>query len=267
MNIENLTTEQQNKLVKIAEFLDNKDFSYFEKLEEIADNLKKIAEKETPEMPETHKVELMGAEVVTIKGEKGDKGDSPSEEELVELVTPLIPEPIKGDKGDKGERGEKGDKGERGEDGSNGEKGDKGDLGEKGADGSPDTPEQIREKLESLKDDERLDKSAIKGLEEEIKKLQLIIESLPRGGGGRGKIPIVKVENLTSQVNGVLKTFALPRDTVRVLGVFGTQFPVIFDPSVDFTLTGNNLVLGASVSAPETGQTLFALIETLFYGG
>lgn len=50
-------------------------------------------------------------------------------------------------------------KGEPGKDGADGID------GMDGQDGSPDTPEQIKEKLESLKGDARLDKSAIKGLE------------------------------------------------------------------------------------------------------
>jgi hypothetical protein len=48
-----------------------------------------------------------------------------------------------------------------------------------------------------------------------------------------------------------------------VLGVFGTQFPIQFDPSNDYTFSGRTLMLGASVGAPEAGQTLWALIETL----
>lgn len=58
-----------------------------------------------------------------------------------------------GDKGDKGEKGDKGDS----------IKGDKGDNG------SPDTAEDIRNKLELLQGEERLDRSAIRGLEEFFK--------------------------------------------------------------------------------------------------
>ena len=46
------------------------------------------------------KVEIKGAEIITIKGPKGDK---PSPEELVELIKPLIPEPIQGRPGKNGE--------------------------------------------------------------------------------------------------------------------------------------------------------------------
>lgn len=49
-------------------------------------------------------------------------------------------------------------------------KGEQGKPGLKGLDGSPDSPIEVREKLESLKGEDRLDKSAIKGLEEALKK-------------------------------------------------------------------------------------------------
>lgn len=92
---------------------------------------------------------------------------------------------IKGEKGDKGDKGEKGDKGDsvvgpRGPlpeagihyplpaDGLKGEQGDKGDQGIAGKDGSPDTAEQVRDKLQELKEDARLDRSAIKGLPKNV---------------------------------------------------------------------------------------------------
>jgi len=99
------------------------------------------------------------------KGEKGEKGDS-----------------IRGEKGErgesiKGERGEKGEKGEsiKGEKGDSikGDKGDRGERGEKGENGkdgksikvtSTLTPIQLRNKLEELEGDARLDASAIKNI-------------------------------------------------------------------------------------------------------
>jgi hypothetical protein len=62
--------------------------------------------------------------------------------------------------------GKKGDKGEPGK------QGDPGDKGEPGKDGSPDTAEQVRDKLETLKEEDRLDVSAIKGLEEFVKRFK-----------------------------------------------------------------------------------------------
>ena len=151
-------------------------------------------------------------------------------------------------------------------DGKDGRDGRDGKNSIDGKDGSPDTPEQVRDKLESLQGDERTDKSAIKGLEEEIAKLRSEISSIPRGGGGaRGKSYVVRRVDLTSQLNSSTRAFTLPQDTVAILGVWGTQFPVTFD-TADGTFRGRTLTLSDAVSAPAAGQTLFALVETLFYG-
>ena len=122
--------------------------------------------------------------------------------------------------------------------------------------------EAVRDKLESLKGDERLDASAIKGLEEKLEDLK---KSLSSGGGriiSQARRYKLQTYSLTSQCNGVLKAFTLPKKTVSVVGVFGTQFPVNFDES-DWSFSGNTLTLGTGVSAPDTGQTLWCLIETL----
>lgn len=129
------------------------------------------------------------------------------------------------------------------------------------------TAQQIRDKLESLKEDERLDRSAVKGLEAALQELRGLIAAVPRGRvGGARKIQYTRSINLTSQVDGSTSTFTLPRDTVRVLGVFGTQFPMNFNENVDWTFAGVTLTLVTSqVGVPQSGQTLWALVETLFY--
>lgn len=129
------------------------------------------------------------------------------------------------------------------------------------------TPIETRDKLEKLRGDERLDKSAIKGIDEEVKRLDKKIDDKPTGRmGGMRKVPIIKRYNLSSQVDGVTKTFTLPKDTVDIVGVFGTQFPINFNAGTDWTFAGGVLTLTSEVSAPESGQTLYAIIETLFYG-
>lgn len=114
------------------------------------------------EKPETQKIEILGAEIMTIKGQKGDKGDkgddgkTPSKEELVSLIEPLIPEPIKGEDGVNGIDGIDGKDGRDGKDGidgrngTDGNNGKDGKAGKNGKDGSPDTPEQVAEKLNKL---------------------------------------------------------------------------------------------------------------------
>lgn len=111
------------------------------------------------------------------KGEKGEKGDPGEKGE-------------KGDKGDTGPKGDTGEKGEKGDPGLDGEKGEKGDKGDKGDDGSPDTPAEIRDKLSSLKDDERLDIDSIKGVYALKKKLDNTITVYNSGNAG----PITKID-------------------------------------------------------------------------
>ena len=86
------------------------------------------------------------------QGEKGDKGD-------------IGDRGIQGERGTRGERGEKGDKGERGSDGIQGERGDNGIDGEHGSIKEL-SPDEIRDSLELLVNDERLNKTAVKGIDE-----------------------------------------------------------------------------------------------------
>ncbi len=89
------------------------------------------------------------------KVKNGDDGHTPTSQELVALIKPLIPAPVKGDDGDTPSEAE---------------------LvsiikplipiPEPGKDGSPDTAEDIRNKLELLDGDERLDAKYIKNLPE-----------------------------------------------------------------------------------------------------
>ena len=129
----------------------------------------------------------------------------------------------------------------------------------------PELGAEIRNALELLQGKERLNKSAIEGLEEELEKIEAKITAIPKGRiGGMRKIPIVKRINLTSQIDGQTRSFSLPRDTVDILGIWGTQFPLNFD-TADWSFSGNTLTLASGITTPASGQTLFALVETLFY--
>ena len=76
-------------------------------------------------------------------------------------------------------------------------------------------------------------------------------------GGGSSKNTLYY--DLTSQCNGVTKTFTVPVNT-RILSVHGTQFPQNYRPDIDWTGSGTTtLTLTSEVGAPETGQTLFIL--------
>lgn len=185
-----MTPQDIRKLTKLAAILDKGSIAVLEHLLEMEGTISDL-EKKIPDLDAVLKaVKGVPGDV----GEKGDKGD-------------------KGDRGEKGETGEKGEQGMTGESGSNGlpgmngingEKGETGITGEKGSDGSPDTATQVRDKLESLKEDERLDVSFIKGLE---KREATLTESIINRAIGildsRTSFLINKVSNLQTQVNNI----------------------------------------------------------------
>lgn len=117
------------------------------------------------------------------KGDKGDKGD-PGKDGYT---------PIKGIDYHDGKKGERGLPGKKGKDGYtpvkgvdyfDGKKGDKGDPGKKGKDGRPDTATQIKNKLESLKGEDRLDAKAIKNIDKYASNIfrQLAVTAPSTGG-------------------------------------------------------------------------------------
>ena len=216
----------------------------------------------------------------SIKGQDGEDAD-PEEVAQILLDTPSFFKMAKGDKGDKGEsvQGPPGPQGPRGnkpvagvdyrlpQDGYTPKKhvdyfdGEPGAQGEPGKDGSPDEPLEIAEKLNTTK--ESVDMSVIKGLEKALEIIrQTIREKMgsssnkkPRAGGGGN---IVEYYDLTSQCDGVTKTFAIPSNR-RVLSVHSTEFPVVYRPVVDWTSVGKLLTLTSQVSAPASGQTLYLI--------
>lgn len=143
-------------------------------------------------------------------------------EELQQVIEPLIPKPVKGDKGDRGDS-IKGDKGDNGKDGRDGKDGANGINGIDGLDGKDADPQEIinqveldlevrlpqfgtqfRDGLELLQDEERLDKKAIKGLDdyEDVARLA----RLPRGGGGKQNLYQLNDVNIQLPTNNqVLK--------------------------------------------------------------
>jgi hypothetical protein len=98
---------------------------------------------------------------------------TPIEEKLDELITESKKKDLleydlqideKTRKKLKGDKGDTGPMGPSGSDGLNGIDGEMGPIGPSGKDGSPDTAEQVRDKLSSLKGEERLDAKHIKNL-------------------------------------------------------------------------------------------------------
>src|SRR3990167_8242712 len=115
---------------------------------------------------------------------------------------------------------------------------------------------QELKKLENLEGDERLDKKAIKGLEDEIKQLRKEIGTKSSGGVRRVYQP--KLDRFKDNCNGSNKTFYLSREPLATdtIEVSGTDFPIILDPTVDFTVSGKTLTLASATPAPNSGATL-----------
>lgn len=236
---------KEQLLIKSAEAgVSDKEYVTIEILKEIADALKMLVDKEQPEtppvaFPDVQKVAIEGAGL--FKGDQGEKGDTG----------------LQGEVGMPGERGVKGDKGERGEQGEQGEQGtggENGRNGEDGKDGSPDTATEIRNKLEMLSGDDRLDKSFIKGLDEIEKNITRI--------GSRVQTPAkayaIHTKDCTSQCDGSRTTFSVGGSHFGIVGVFSTEFPQVHRPVIDYTETATGFTLTSQITPPATGQTLIA---------
>lgn len=180
---------------KLKDYKNNPELAQFQALSSIAQSFAQLSDQPFEPIEERLKTflfdkgvaqfkELLGiaqaleamADKGGIKGYQGEQGE-------------------KGDKGDQGEPGQQGEAGPAGEpgmdgapgrDGVDGTPGAQGEPGRDGVDGkdglngSPDTPEQVRDKLQTLLKDARLDASAIKGLEKymEHSALQSVVDSL-----------------------------------------------------------------------------------------
>lgn len=128
------------------------------------------------------------------------------------------------------------------------------------------TAEEIRNKLESLKGEERLDKSAIKGLEEELKALEKKIEQ--SGGrrsifGGSRSNNSTKFHDLSSQTNGTLKVFTVPKSVASI--VLCSDFPTVLMEGNGFTLNGTRTQITLTVeNAPSAGSKLLYQYSSMF---
>ncbi len=251
-----LDEKQKKRLEKMGDFATDKDVSSFSEQLDTNELLERLVNKETPQPPEVQKTELMGAELVTIKGEKGDTGEQGEQGDRGEKG-----DSIKGDKGDF-VKGEKGDKGSAGKDGKS-IKGDNGKDGENGKDGSPDKTDDI---LKKLKD--KLSIKSISKLEDELKDIRKTISgnSLFAGasstaGGGR----IVKSYDISASLDGSTKTFSLPAFW-RIISVEGSSFPFSYRETTDWTSNADTMKItftgeidaSSSLSAGQTVTVIYS---------
>lgn len=120
----------------------------------------------------------------------------------------------------------------------------------------PKDPIAIRDALESLQDEKRLDKSAIRGLKEEIENLKSMMISMKAGGakGGFKKLKWI-AETPSGDVNSVNVTFYLtttpdPDNLLVMLNGIGQRN----GSSYEYTLANKTITFN---SAPPTGSQLF----------
>lgn len=102
----------------------------------------------------------------------------------------------------------------------------------------------------------KISRGAIEGLEEEIKALRKELATKASSGARRVFQPYL--DRFKDDCNGSNKVFYLSREPLRTdtIEVSGTDFPIILDPTVDFTVAGKVLTLTSAVPAPNTGATL-----------
>lgn len=122
--------------------------------------------------------------------------------------------------------------------------------------------ESHRDQLETLKDDDRLDVSAIKGIMKLLAKLEKKIDSkvIYTGGSGAGGGGHVKLTDISSSLNGVTKTFSLPAFW-RIISVQSSSFPNAFRPTTDYTTDADlmQITFTSEINAATTlatGQTI-----------
>ena len=98
----------------------------------------------------------------------------------------------------------------------------------------------------------QFDISAIKGLDDELRNAKTTRVQTP------AKAYRIHTADITSQCNGVNKTFSVGGTHFGIISVSGTQFPLIYRPIIDYTETATGFQLTSAVAAPDTGQTVVA---------
>lgn len=200
-------------------------------------------------------------------------------EQLVRMVQNHLATVKKGDKGDAGKDGLDGIDGRNGRDGRDGKNGRDGLDGKDGVTPNLEdmvpfvlaklpkvddmTADKIARSLETLKGNDRLDKSAIKGLDELVANLTRMINEKTRpdrGGGGGGDS--VQYVDLSAQLNGVLKTFTIPAHR-KIVSISADSAPFnAFRPTTDFTHTRTSITFTSQIDETVTLATGHSLIIT-----
>lgn len=119
--------------------------------------------------------------------------------------------------------------------------------------------EAVRDALELLQDDERLDITAIKGLEELLEEIKQTKVLGGAGGSGAGKFNTSK-HNLSGSLDGSTRTFNLPAFR-EVISVHLSSLPLMIEDE-DFTVDGSagTITFTSEVSDLDLGANQRCLI-------
>lgn len=150
------------------------------------------------------------------------------------------------------------DKARKLENGRDGVDGKDGVNGKDGKDGAPDTPQQVRDKLETLNDEEKLRIEAIYKLEERLKELEK--RPIFKGGGGGFSViawdqHIVDDESLTGTINGTNKDFTIKHAPSPVASLKVYRGGARQRITEDYTFSGVTI---SFTNAPQVGEVLLA---------
>ena len=268
-----------NKIDKLKRFQKDADLAVFEGILDLEEQVALSRDVLLSALGELNSVDFD-----LVKGEKGEKGEdgiTPDQEEIIKEVLGKIPIPANGKDGKDGQSVDlKAVTDEVMKLVKLPENGINGKDGADGKDGSPDTAADIRNKLESLRDEERLDIGAINFLDsklnelaekqEELEKASKIKISMSGGdGGSSGGGAVTSVFTRTGAVVATTGDYTAAQVTNAVSTLYtavvtdlGNQaaavaMDVAVSPNYIVTLTGNaTLTLSNIATAPFVKYTI-----------
>ena len=231
-----------DKLKKILVSLEG--LSHEELIKAIEGTLFLIIQDDEVKEKKIEEVKQIAEATKKMQGEKGEKGDMGERGEIG-------PQGLPGEKGEPGIQGERGIQGISGLQGERGKDGLDGQNGKDGKQGSPDTPEQVRDKLEELTGEDRLDKSAIKGLAEEIERLEKIKNTRVVSVGGLRQSLFFEIPS--GAVNGVNTVFEFSTIPNPNLLFFVVNGQLLRGSGIDYTLSKRTIT---TTTAPPTNSII-----------
>ena len=121
----------------------------------------------------------------------------------------------------------------------------------------------IRDSLELLQGNERLERKAIKGIDELEKTLNAKIDAVPRGGGGGGGLMRGATKYYKLTPDGTTKIFNVPKSVTSI--IFMSDFPSVLFENNGFTLNASRTQVTLTVTdAPSTSSQLVYSYSPMF---